>query len=83
MIHKDDYSKIARVYCLKTKGGIFDFLVKFINESENLTGKGVKTLRCDNGKEYLNNRFYKFVREKGILLNNYPEYVHELNGTAK
>ena len=40
-------------------------------------------MRCDNGKEYLNNRFYKFIREKGIILNNCPAYVHELNGTAE
>ena len=79
----DDYSKIARVYGIKTKDEVFDCIVKYINESENLTGKRVKTLRCDNGKEYLNNRFYKFIREKGIILKNCPAYVHELNGTAE
>ena len=40
-------------------------------------------MRCDNGKEYLNNRFYKFDKEKGIILNNFPVYIHELNGTAE
>ena len=79
----DDYSKIAKVYCIKTKDEVFDCMVKFINESENLTGKKVKIIRCDNGKEYLNNRFYKYVKEKGIVLNNCPTYVHELNGTAE
>lgn len=48
----DDYSKIAKVYCIKTKDEVFDCLVQFINESENLTGKKVKVLRCDNGKEF-------------------------------
>lgn len=43
----------------------------------------MKVVRCDNGKEYLNNRFYKFAREKGIILSNCPTYVHELNGTAE
>ena len=38
---------------------------------------------CDNGKEYLNNRVYKFARDKGIVLNNCPTYVHELNGAAQ
>ena len=79
----DDYSKIARVYCIKTKDKVFDCIVKYTNETENLTGKRVKILRCDNGKEYLNNRFYKFAKEKGIILNNCPVYVHELNGTAE
>ena len=79
----DDYSKVAKVYCIKTKDEVFDCLVQFINEIENITGNRVKILRCDNGKEYLNNRIYKFAKEKGIILNNCPAYVHELNGTAE
>ena len=79
----DDYSKISTVYCIKSKHKVFNCLFQFINESENLTGKRVNVLRCDNGKEYLNNRFFKFAKEKGIILNNCPAYVHELNGTAE
>ena len=56
----DDYSKIARSYCVKSKGEVFDCFVQFLNEAENLTGKKLKILRCDNGKEYLNNRFYRY-----------------------
>ena len=48
----DDYSKIAKVYCIKTKDEVFDCLVRFINECENLSKKKVKVLRCDNGKQY-------------------------------
>ena len=77
----DDYSKIAKVYSIKTKDEVFHCLVQYINESENLTEKKVKIIRCDNGKEYLNNRFYKFAQEKGIILNNYPAYLHELRDT--
>ena len=43
----DDYSKIAKVYCIKSQDEVLNCLVKFINESENLTGKRVKILRCD------------------------------------
>ena len=75
----DDYSKIVKLTIIV----IFNCLVQFVNESENLTGKRVKILRCDNGKEYLNNRFYKFAKEKGIIVNNCSAYVHELNGTAE
>ena len=79
----DDYSKIARIYCIKSKGEVFDCFVQFVNEAENLTGKKLKILRCDNGKENLNNRIYKFARDKGIRINNCPTYVHELNGTTE
>ena len=79
----DDYSKIARIYCIKSKDEVFDCFVQYVNEGANLTGKRLKILRCDKGKEYLNNRVYKFARDKGIRINNCPTYVHELNGTAE
>lgn len=79
----DDYSKISKVYVMKSKEEVCDCLTEYVNESENITGKKVKFLRCDNGKEYLNKRIYNFAKEKGIVINNCPAYVHELNGTAE
>jgi len=79
----DDYSKIARIYNIKSKDEVFEKLVEYVNESENITGKRIKVIRCDNGKEYLNNKFFRFAKEKGIWINNCPAYVHELNGTAE
>ena len=40
----DDYSKIAKVYCIKSKDEIFDCIVQFKNESENLTEKWERVL---------------------------------------
>ena len=79
----NDYSKIARIYCIKWKDEVFDCFVQFVNEAENLTGKRLKILKCDNGEEYLNNRIYKFARDKGIRIINCSTYVHELNGIAE
>lgn len=79
----DDYSKIAKVYSIKSKAEVFDCIVQYVNECENLTGKKTKFLRCDNGKEYLNSDIYNFAKERGIVINNCPAYVHELNGTAE
>lgn len=79
----DDYSKIARVYVMKSKSEVFDCVIEYINEVENLTGKRVKILRCDNGKEYLNGKIYNFCKSKGIKIDNCPAYVHELNGVAE
>ncbi|KAL7301770.1 hypothetical protein TKK_0005761 [Trichogramma kaykai] len=79
----DDYSKLARIYCIKSKDEVFDCLTQFVNECETKMEKKVKTIRCDNGKEYLNNRFFKFACDKGIYINNCPPYTHELNGTAE
>lgn len=79
----DDYSKLARVNPIKSKDEVYDCLVSYINEVENITGKRIKKLRCDNGKEYMNKRIFDLVKEKGILLDTCPPYVHELNGTAE
>jgi len=79
----DDYSKLCKVYCISSKNQVYDCLVQYINEIENLTGKRIKKVRCDNGREYLNSKFYQFAREKGIQINTCPPYVHELNGTAE
>ncbi|CAH2088679.1 unnamed protein product [Euphydryas editha] len=79
----DDYSKLVKVYCIRTKDEVYDCIVEYVNEVYNLSGKMIKELRCDNGKEYINARVLKFTREKGILIKPCPAYVHELNGTAE
>jgi len=79
----DDYSKLVKVYCIRSKYEVYDYLVQYVNEVQNLTGKMIKELRCDNGKEYMNARVFKFAKEKGILIKPCPAYVHELNGTAE
>lgn len=79
----DDYSKLVKVYCIKSKDEVYDYLVQYVNEVQNLTGKMIKELRCDNGTEYMNARVSRFAKEKGIMIKPCPAYVHELNGTAE
>ena len=40
----------------------------YVNLIENLTGKKVKRLRCDNGREFLNKDIYNFAKEKGFYI---------------
>lgn len=56
-----DYSKVAKVYCIKSKSDVFNCLVEYANQVENMTGKRIKTLRCDNGREYLNSNVFQFA----------------------
>lgn len=79
----DNYSKLAKVYTIKSKDQVYNCFVDYVNEIENLTEKKIKKIRCDNSKEYLNSNIYRFIKEKGIYLNVCPLYAHELNGTAK
>lgn len=79
----DDYSKLIKVFCIRSKDQVFECLTEYINEVENISNKNVKRIICDNGKEYINSRTFAFAREKGILIDPCPSYVHELNGVAE
>ena len=79
----DEYSKLAKVYCIRSKSETYDCFVEYVNLVENISNKRVKNLRCDNGKEYLNSNVYNFIKKKGINMIPCPPYVHELNGVAE
>ena len=40
-------------------------------------------LRCDNGKEYMNAKFFDFSRDNGFRIQNSPPYTPQLNGVAE
>lgn len=79
----DDYSKFVKVYTLKSKTETVKNLIAYVNLFENITGKKVKKLRCDNGLEFINSEVRNFSNKKGIIIDTCPPYVHELNGTAE
>lgn len=79
----DDYSKFSSVYCVKSKAEVPQKIMDFVAFAENYQNKNVKTIRCDNGKEYINNKLVNFTKEKGIHLAPCPPYTHSLNGTAE
>ncbi|KAG6438785.1 hypothetical protein O3G_MSEX000222 [Manduca sexta] len=79
----DDFSKLAKVYCINSKSEVYDCFVNYVNLVENQTGKRVKEIRCDNGTEYLNRNFFEFSKQKGIYIKPCPAYTHQLNGVAE
>lgn len=83
LLFLDEYSQCSIVYNIKTKTEVYTCFLDYINRVENFTGKKIKTLRCDNGKEYINKNVLNLIREKGIFMDRCPPYVHELNGTAE
>ena len=60
---------------------VYYCFVEYLSEIQNLTGKMLKELQYDNGTEYVNNKIYKFAREKGIK--SCPPHIHELNVVAE
>lgn len=50
---------------------------------ERQTGNKVKKVKCDGGKEFINNNWESYFSEKGILLDSSNPYTPEQNGIAE
>ena len=81
----DDYSRYATVYFIKHKHEVLSKFQEFITFVENQSGNRghVKTLRSDNGGEYVSNNFIKYCAEKGIVHELTSPYCPEQNGVAE
>ena len=62
----DDTSRLVHVYILKTKDEVKNAFLKFKALVERQTGKKIKTLRTDNGLEYLEKEFTNELENCGI-----------------
>jgi transposase InsO family protein len=59
----DDFSRMAFTYFLKSKDHVFSKFKDFKAAAELESGRRIKTLRTDNGREYVNANFTKFLSE--------------------
>ncbi|KAL0323709.1 UNVERIFIED_CONTAM: Retrovirus-related Pol polyprotein from transposon TNT 1-94 [Sesamum calycinum] len=64
----DDYSRMTWVYFMREKSEVFKVFKKFKNLVEKQSGRSIKVLRSDRGKEYNNSEFDKFCEEEGETL---------------
>lgn len=62
----DVYSRRVFVYFLKHKNKVFKCFKIFKAVVENQTNRKIKIFRSDNGTEYVNGEFSKFLSENGI-----------------
>jgi transposase InsO family protein len=54
------------VYFIKEKSEVFGIFKKFKTLVEKQSGKHIKKLRSDQGKEYNSHEFDKFCKDEGI-----------------
>nr|GEW93391.1 hypothetical protein [Tanacetum cinerariifolium] len=66
-----------------TKDDTSRILKSFITEIENLVGKKVKIIRCDNGTEFKNRVMNEFCKEKGIKREYNVARTPQQNGIAE
>lgn len=79
----DDYSKKIFVYVMHNKSEVLEKFTEFKKLVENQLNRTIKILRSDNGLEYVNKNFSKFLKECGIRHQTTTPYTPQQNGTAE
>ena len=66
----DDYSRWTIVRFIQKKSEVLQAFKKFLESFKNLiekqTGQKIKYLQLDNGREFCNDEFNKFLKKEGI-----------------
>lgn len=79
----DDHSRKIFMYPLESKAEVLKIFKNFTELAEKQTGKRLKALRSDNGKEYVNRSFETFCQERGIIHEKTTPYNPQQNGVAE
>lgn len=79
----DDHSRMCFVYFLKTKDETFKYFQEFKNLVENQKSRKIKTIRSDNGGEYISTEMEKYLKDNGIIHQKTVPYTPEQNGRSE
>lgn len=79
----DDYSRCVTVYPMKHKSETLSKFKLWEAYVTNETGCTIKTLRTDNGGEYMSREFQDLLKEKGIRHETTVPYSPQQNGIAE
>lgn len=71
------------IYLLKNKYKGPETIKEYTESAEAKWNSKVTKLRCDNGREYVNNNLQGWCRRKGIVLDCTVPYTPQLNGKAE
>ncbi|GKE17606.1 ribonuclease H-like domain-containing protein, partial [Tanacetum coccineum] len=72
----DDYSRAVWTYLLKTKDEVFDCFVNFIKLIHNQFNAKIKTVKSDNGTEFVNKKMFTLFSDLGgIPLNFWSDCI--------
>ena len=79
----DDSSRRSWVYLMRTKDEVPEHFKEWREMVEKQSEQKVKTLRTDNGREYMSNEFEAYLRREGITHQLTVPYSPQQNGVAK
>lgn len=83
LLFKDDYSYFVTAYFIAHKNEVSDRLKNFLKKTENIIGRKIKTLRTDNGLEFVNCHVKEIISEHSIQHQRTVAYTPEQNGSAE
>ena len=63
----DDFSRKVWCYFIKHKNEIFDVFLEWKKMINKKTSRNIKTLRIDNGLEFVDNKFIEYYASEGIV----------------
>lgn len=66
----DEATDYRTVYFIKHKSDVCEKVKEFERLVKNQYGHGIKTLRADNGREYVNREMQNYLKGRGIKLEN-------------
>ena len=79
----DDYSRCVTVYPIAHKSEVLDKFKEWEAAVTNQVDYKIKTLRTDNGGEYMSAEFQNFLKEKGIHHETTVPHSPQQNGIAE
>lgn len=79
----DDYSKFSVVVPITSKADTTAKVIEVINYLENQSGHKLRTVRTDNGSEYLTGELDKYFVGKGVQHQKTVPYTPQQNGAAE
>ena len=80
---KDEASGFTSVSFIKSKADVHVVLESMLRKAQDQTGVKAKTLRVDNGTEYLNKHITSLLQDRGMELEKSAPYVKQGNGIAE
>ena len=79
----DDYTRYTAVYFMSEKTELLEYFKEFHREAKSVTECRVKCIRSDNGTEYVNKDFDRYLKECGIQRQLTAPYSPKQNGVAE
>jgi len=79
----DDFTHFCVVYFICAKSDVLECFQTYIAMAEAHFDSTISRLRCDNGGEYVGQRFMEFCRMKGIQMEFTVPYTPQQNGVSE